>query len=700
MAQGLLPNQTTQALWLLSQNPQQLVFIPRGPIALDVPKSFFPPRLAGKADKIFDQYEGNPWLKRISVLDIQEPNLDFAARHGRKAPFTLFNPNDRNVSSQLISLLMAQKDPKSLISMAAYIRDRVNPFLFQYAYSVALQHMQVTKGIEIPSVVSQFPGNFIDPSIIQDAKEELSIVPLESQEKNVFEVPLNTFNREEEQRMDYFREDIGINMHHWHWHLVFPNNGPIEVVRKDRRGELFMYMHNQILSRYNLDRLCNNLGRTVPLTNLREPIPEGYYPKLLDTVSNRTYPPRMPGQKLHDMNRPDLITTLADLELWRNRIIGSIDRGSVFDPAGNQIPMDEKTGIDLLGNLIESSALSINPQFYGDLHNRGHLIISYIHDPDSKYTREYSVMGDTITAMRDPVFYRWHMFIELLGARHKAFLPPYQPKELGSEQIVVEDFITICKSKGSQPNVMNTFWQKSDVDIGVNLDGRQNESSATFRFTHLAHEPFDYRVSVNNTGGIIETTCRIFLLPIEDERMIELTLDEQRLMAVEMDRFSVVLKPGQNIIRRSSTDSSVTIPFNQTFKPNTAPGDLNNPEVCLKNYCSCGWPSHMLLPKGTPEGKMFKLFIMLSEDSLGTLNAQPSFLELNARFKGETKNAGKNYNAFSFCGLKDEKYPDQRSMGFPFDRRLPALYLEGLLDDYKNMKTCDLNIVFHEKVNE
>lgn len=52
-----------------------------------------------------------------------------------------------------------------------------------------------------------------------------------------------------EHRLAYFREDIAINMHHWHWHLVYPNTGPMEVVNKDRRGELFYYMHQQVLAR-------------------------------------------------------------------------------------------------------------------------------------------------------------------------------------------------------------------------------------------------------------------------------------------------------------------------------------------------------------------------------------------------------------------------------------------------------------------
>lgn len=54
---------------------------------------------------------------------------------------------------------------------------------------------------------------------------------------------------EPEHRVAYFREDLGINLHHWHWHLVYPAFGPPSVVAKNRRGELFYYMHQQILAR-------------------------------------------------------------------------------------------------------------------------------------------------------------------------------------------------------------------------------------------------------------------------------------------------------------------------------------------------------------------------------------------------------------------------------------------------------------------
>lgn len=61
---------------------------------------------------------------------------------------------------------------------------------------------------------------------------------------------------EPEHRLAYFREDLGVNLHHWHWHLVYPHSGPDNVVRKDRRGELFYFMHQQIIARY-----CNKTNK-------------------------------------------------------------------------------------------------------------------------------------------------------------------------------------------------------------------------------------------------------------------------------------------------------------------------------------------------------------------------------------------------------------------------------------------------------
>jgi hypothetical protein len=73
------------------------------------------------------------------------------------------------------------------------------------------------------------------------------------------------------------------------------------------------------------------------------------------------------------------------------------------------------------------------------------------------------------------------------------------------------------------------------------------------------------------------------------------------------------VKPGQNIIERSSTESSVTIPFERTFRnlDNNRPIGGDNLEQF--NFCGCGWPQHMLVPKGKEEGFPIDLFIMISD---------------------------------------------------------------------------------------
>lgn len=75
----------------------------------------------------------------------------------------------------------------------------------------------------------------------------------------------------------------------------------------------------------------------------------------------------------------------------------------------------------------------------------------------------------------------------------------------------------------------------------------------------------------------------------------------------------ISVRPGKNTIRRSSADSSVTIPFESTFANQEArPGTAGSAEAAQFDFCVCGWPDHLLVPKGTPQGYPMVLFAMLS----------------------------------------------------------------------------------------
>lgn len=79
----------------------------------------------------------------------------------------------------------------------------------------------------------------------------------------------------------------------------------------------------------------------------------------------------------------------------------------------------------------------------------------------------FGVMGDSATAMRDPIFYRWHAYIDDLFQEHKRRLPPYTDQELNYPGIRIQG-IQVQPVNGRN-NVFNTFWQQSDVSFTVDL---------------------------------------------------------------------------------------------------------------------------------------------------------------------------------------------------------------------------------------
>lgn len=148
-------------------------------------------------------------------------------------------------------------------------------------------------------------------------------------------------------------------------------------------------------------------------------------------------------------------------------------------------------GIDILGNMIEASpVLSPNIPYYGNIHNSGHMFISYSHDPDHRYLETFGVMGDSATAMRDPIFYRWHAFIDDIFQQYKSTLPRYTVQQLEYQGITIPS--VEIQVSGGPSNVFQTFWQQSDVDLSRGMDFTPR-GEVNARFTHLQHNEFTYR---------------------------------------------------------------------------------------------------------------------------------------------------------------------------------------------------------------
>ncbi|KAI7815440.1 phenoloxidase [Rhyzopertha dominica] len=652
-------------LLLLFDRPQEPVFVPKGDkkVSFEVPENFLADRFKTAGVQLVSRF-GSDAEETVKVKQISVPDLGEILDLGRHENFSLFIPKHRRMAGRLISIFLGMRSIEDLQSMAVYARDRVNPYLFNYALSVALLHRPDTQDLDVPSFLQSFPDKFIDSKVFTPAREAATILP--DGNRMPIEIPLDytASNLEEEHRLAYFREDLGINLHHWHWHLVYPFEADRSVVDKNRRGELFYYMHQQIMARYNFERLCNSLKRVDRFTKWREPIREAYFPKLDSLVASRAWPARVANQTLQDLHREvdQISQDVEDLERWRDRIFAAIHQGAVQAENGQTIPLTENEGIDVLGNIVESSILSPNRTFYGDLHNMGHVFLSYIHDPDHRHLESFGVIGDSATAMRDPIFYRWHAFVDDLFQEHKATLPRYDENRLNYPGVTVTG-VEIQPVGGGQRNTLSTFWQQSDVDLSRGMDF-QPRGAVFARFTHLNHQPFTYRITVDNkANGARRGTCRIFLAPKFDER----------------GNPWLYLKQGQNTITRASTESSVTIPFERTFRNLDESRPQGGDALAQFNFCGCGWPQHMLIPKGTPEGFPSQLFVMISNYT-------------DDRVEQDTE--GPCNDAMSYCGIKDRLYPDRRSMGYPFDR-MPRDGVDTLQQFLTpNMRVQDVSIQF------
>jgi hypothetical protein len=417
-----------------------------------------------------------------------------------------------------------------------------------------------------------------------------------------------------EAALDWFREDPLANDHHRHWHIVYPARGrpsPSGPRLQDRQGELFFYMHQQMLARYDAERRALGLGAVKPFADYREPIGEGYED-------------RPQGQRLRDVDRADTgVLTVAELEDQRDRLREAVAAGAVQN-GGGPIALTE----ELLGALEEPTAGTV----WGDVwhHGYGHVITAFVMAPHGG--GDPGDIGDTATAIRDPFFWRWHRHVDDMSFALEEKLEPF--------------------AFDDTPGVTLTGVELAlEADPGTAVDELQTRVAETDGIEHGDHEPFLWRLHAENPGADeLKVTVRIFLAPKEAA--------EDRRAWIEMDKFEHVLAPGANDIERPGRLAS------PARKPAERPpvweqGPAQTPH---EQYCRCGWPYHLLLPRGTVAGMPFRVLAMLTDWELD-------------RVAGDDE-----CGSMSFCGARD-RYPDRRQMGYPFSRPLPngvAATLEAL----------------------
>lgn len=436
----------------------------------------------------------------------------------------------------------------------------------------------------------------------------------------------------DEDKINWFREDILANEHHEHWHAVyFRGSG------RQRHGELFFYMHQQMLARYDSERLAENIGRVIPFDNYNDNIEVGYDSSNI-IIGGRIYPGRPAGLS------------------WNSGAIAPMENlRSQHDALVTNSGLSGKEGNDFLGNQLE----------YG-IHGSGHMLTAQI------LGGVPGVMANTATAIRDPIFWRWHKHVDTFNIRYQTIQPPYDFSDApigvafdGASPTREESILIHSNSSESDTDTLFTELRTSVFRF---------TNGQAYNYDHLWHEPFNYTFSLNGASSApSRVTLRVFICPRTPGVPIDQDLQlNDRALWIEMDKFIQDVQPGIQQVTRSDTESSVI------RRPAELPTDIQDATQHAGDVhnvnCDCGWPYHMLLPRGTSDGMKFALFVMATDWNQDRVQQQSSC------------------GSMSFCGAAGDEYPDERAMGYPFDRPFDGGSLVDIVRQNSNMAIRDFTI--------
>lgn len=606
---------------------------------------------------------GNP-QSRIDAF-LSEPVADQPAllAAGQLPLFSPFDDGDAGRATELFERFNALADAaagreQALDEVLAAARELrpADPALVDFALGLFITHHPRARGLEVTPLEVRAPAAVL-PSI--DAQEPglLGAMP----------------GREPE--LAWFREDAKANEHHEHWHYVFWRNGRADRTLKDRHGEMFFYMHQQMLARYEAERRALGIDAVEELAPpYSEPIGEGYDPGPGFRANpgpwmGTSFAPRPAGARVQDAQY--LSVMMATGQRLRDAVAaGEFRDGTAVDADTLGLAVENATGVRHGG-----AASTIPVDFYGNFHGYGHVATGRIGGGAG------GVMLNPATAIRDPVFWRWHRHVDTVNYEWQQRQEPWDFSGDGPEGVRVRDVILAFKdqipgladraageafgreafgggrwdddfsaSGEHSTDVLETMMCRRPL---TDRDGQPlgDEFGEPYTLNYVDQRPFVYFVRLENGGAEPrEVTVRTWIVPAEAA--------EDRRAWIEMDKFRATLQPGaREVVYRPAQESSVIRKPAQkppvSYLDPPAFGEGEEPDE--ENYCTCGWPYNLLLPRGNAEGAAYRLMVVATDYARDRVAPR--------------RPAGRTCGSVSFCGLRDDSYPDAKPMGYPFHRR-------------------------------
>ncbi|ROT63382.1 hemocyanin subunit L1 [Penaeus vannamei] len=356
--------------------------------------------------------------------------------------FSLFNPRQRHEALMLFDVLIHCKDWNTFVSNAAYFRQHMNEGEFVYALYVAVIHSPLTEHVVLPPLYEVTPHLFTNSEVIESA---------------------------------------------------------YRAKQTQKPGENFFWVHHQLTVRFDAERLSNYLDPVEELS-WDKPIVQGFAPHTTYKYGGQ-FPSRPDNVDFEDV---DGVARIRDLLIIESRIRDAIAHGYIVDKAGNHIDIMNERGIDVLGDVIESSCIALTSS---TMELCTILLTLYLVDRVILMER---------TQGQSPSLHSGRTTFAGVSVDSVAIE--------GKLETYFEDF------EYNLINAVDDTEQIADVDISTYVP-------------RLNHKDFKIKVDVsNNKGEEVLATVRIFAWPHLDNNGIKFTFDEGRWNAIELDKFWVKCK--------------------------------------------------------------------------------------------------------------------------------------------------------------
>ncbi|XP_062554377.1 hexamerin-1.1-like [Armigeres subalbatus] len=585
--------------------------------------------------------------------------------------FTIYNKEYMEQTYLLFNFFYNSADWETFYKNVVWARENINEGMFIYAVTLATLHLPELKGIVLPAIYEIYPYYFFNTDMIHSALYKTLYEPKFGFASNgKFNVvysnytavyPLDYYG---EDKLSYFTEDYGLNSYYYYFMMDYPfflGENKFNLI-KDRRGELYLYMYQQLIARYYLERQANFMG-PIEEFSWDQPITTGYTPKISYWNGVPFY-----GRNDYYSLPKDQYYKIDQLKDYEARIRQVIDQGYMYMEDGTKVDLRNPKSIDYLGNLINANPDSIDNEYYKYIEFYARLLYSGSDYYNTGSTVWPSVLMQFETSMRDPLFYQLYNKILSYYWQFKSYLPYYTIQELNYKGLEIKNVVF---------DKLVTYFEYYDAEISnaipkVVTTNNVFDYSVYARQQRINHKPFTYTMDVYSEvagQGVVRTYIGPKIYDVQQ-------LQYYKKYFVEVDQYVYDFVVGQNSIVRNSRDYYWSVrdrtSYSDLYKKIMTAYNGGEKFVLDMSEAHCGFPDRLLLPKGLPSGFELTFYFIIT----------PYYAPKVKQFS--------TYDSVYSCGVgSGSKYVDDLPFGFPLDREINYSYFFT-----KNMYFKDV-LVYH-----